>query len=127
VRSEERLSALAEETIVLQTRIVALRQEVEQLHEPPQRHLPIATPSRSSKHVGAIAPAPSTSAEKVALFRDLFRGRLSRDDGDGHGALPKPHYHQISDRPDTLDHSRFACVVAGLERVLDDLANARIP
>ncbi len=74
-RSEERLSALAEETIVLQTRIVALRQEVEQLDEPPQRHLPIATQNGSPRHVATAAPAPSTSAEKVALFRDLFRGR----------------------------------------------------
>lgn len=33
-----------------------------------------------------------------------------------------PHYHQPTDTPDTLDYERTARVIAGLERVLVDLA-----
>jgi hypothetical protein len=34
-----------------------------------------------------------------------------------------PHYHTPDDTPDKLDYERFARVVAGLERVVGDLAN----
>jgi hypothetical protein len=34
-----------------------------------------------------------------------------------------PHYHTAGDTPGTLDYARFARVVAGLERVVDGLAN----
>ncbi len=68
---EARLDALAEESLALGVRVDALRQEVRQLDDPPQRSLPIAAPIGPT----AAAPAPSTPAEKVALFRRLFRGR----------------------------------------------------
>lgn len=36
-----------------------------------------------------------------------------------------PHYHEPTDTPDRLDYDRMARVVAGLERVIDDLAGER--
>jgi hypothetical protein len=33
-----------------------------------------------------------------------------------------PHYHQLSDTPEKLDYERLARVVAGLEKVIEDLA-----
>ena len=68
---ETRLDTLAEESLALRVRIDALRQELRQLDDPPQRSLPIAAPIEPI----AAVPAPSTPAEKVALFRRLFRGR----------------------------------------------------
>jgi Zn-dependent M28 family amino/carboxypeptidase len=35
-----------------------------------------------------------------------------------------PHYHEATDTPDKVDHDRLARVVAGLARVVMDLANA---
>jgi hypothetical protein len=34
-----------------------------------------------------------------------------------------PHYHSSSDTPDKLDYDRFALVVSGMERVIEDLDN----
>jgi Zn-dependent M28 family amino/carboxypeptidase len=33
-----------------------------------------------------------------------------------------PHYHEPTDTPDKLDYDRFALVVSGMERVIEDLA-----
>jgi hypothetical protein len=35
-----------------------------------------------------------------------------------------PHYHAAEDTPDKLDYERLARVVAGLERVIVELADA---
>jgi Zn-dependent M28 family amino/carboxypeptidase len=35
-----------------------------------------------------------------------------------------PHYHTMSDRPETLDFDRFARVMAGIERVVERLLNS---
>jgi len=34
-----------------------------------------------------------------------------------------PHYHTEQDTPDKLDYERLARVVAGLDKVLEDLVN----
>jgi hypothetical protein len=36
-----------------------------------------------------------------------------------------PHYHEAEDTPDKLDYGRLARVVAGLERVVGELAGGR--
>jgi hypothetical protein len=36
-----------------------------------------------------------------------------------------PHYHLKTDTPDKLDYERTARVVAGLERVISDLAGVK--
>jgi hypothetical protein len=36
-----------------------------------------------------------------------------------------PHYHSTSDTPDKLDYDRFALVVSGMEKVIDDLAGTQ--
>lgn len=33
-----------------------------------------------------------------------------------------PYYHPVEDTPDKIDYDRLARVVAGLERVIDDLS-----
>ena len=68
---EARLDALAEESLALRVRADALRQSLRQLDDLPQRSLPTVAPTEPT----AAAPVPSTPAEKVALFRRLFRGR----------------------------------------------------
>ena len=37
--------------------------------------------------------------------------------------LRYPHYHTEQDMPDKLDYERLSRVVAGLDKVLDDLVN----
>jgi hypothetical protein len=68
----ERLDALEHESKLLRRELDGLRRDLRQLDEPPQRRLPLA--DRNGAAIGA-AQTPSTSAEKVALFRALFRGR----------------------------------------------------
>jgi hypothetical protein len=36
-----------------------------------------------------------------------------------------PHYHEATDTPDKLDYDRFALVVSGLEKVIEELASGR--
>ena len=36
-----------------------------------------------------------------------------------------PHYHSATDTPDKLDYDRFALVVSGMEKVIEDLSGAR--
>jgi Iap family predicted aminopeptidase len=36
-----------------------------------------------------------------------------------------PYYHSATDTPDKLDYDRFALVVSGMEKVIEDLAGAR--
>jgi superfamily II DNA or RNA helicase len=63
-REEARLAALKAEAQRIETRLASLRTA----EHPPsrQRVLPILAPP---------APRPSSTAEKIALFRELFRGR----------------------------------------------------
>jgi Zn-dependent M28 family amino/carboxypeptidase len=36
-----------------------------------------------------------------------------------------PHYHALTDTPDKLDYDRFALVVSGMQKVIEDLGGAR--
>jgi len=53
-----------------------------------------------------------------------FWQRVRRDHGHGHCDISEPHYHALSDTPDTLDYERMARVVDGLEKILLDLAGS---
>jgi hypothetical protein len=70
--TQARLAALGHESDQLCERLDELRRELERVGQPAGRHLPIA--SNGTAAIEA-ATAPSTSAEKVALFKTLFRGR----------------------------------------------------
>ncbi len=69
---EARLHVLESEAACLRAELEAIRDELRLCDEPAQWRLPIATTNRTG---ASPSPTPSTSAEKVALFRDLFRGR----------------------------------------------------
>jgi hypothetical protein len=38
-----------------------------------------------------------------------------------------PHYHEATDTPDKLDYDRFALVVSGMQKVVEDLAENQVP
>ena len=69
-REEERLTQLEAEQEQLRARIEKLRWESRSLSaEKPERFFAVELPLVENK------PVPQTPASKVALFRDLFRGR----------------------------------------------------
>jgi hypothetical protein len=89
-------------TVPLDAREQSLADEV----EGHVRHLSETIGERNlDRHAKLVAAAyPAVMVTDTAPFRN-------------------PHYHQATDRPDTLDYPRLGRVVAGLERVIAALVD----
>jgi hypothetical protein len=65
----------------------------------------------------SIVPGVGWS-DQWAFWRCGYRGIMITDTAP----FRYPHYHQATDTPEKLDYDRFALVVAGMEKVISELA-----
>jgi hypothetical protein len=94
----------------------------------PSRHLLRRAIALFRKHAnipseGAALPAfiPGVSwSDQWSFWQHGYPGIMITDTAP----FRYPHYHSATDTPDKLDYDRFALVVSGIEKVIEELAGA---
>ena len=72
---------------------------------------------------GAALPSfiPGVSwSDQWSFWQHGYRGIMITDTAP----FRYPHYHRATDTPDKLDYDRFALVVSGMEKVIENLTDA---